>query len=137
MNWIPDFPEIDERGLFQRADGYWGPQEFSVWPQVHCSPVIHHMCIPRPPTGHHSLHEILEKDRVVWRDVFESDWVESGPSPFEVFAEPVGKLRAGFCNELSRDLELTIGVCSQVESQLADDQVSLLRHVANQARLSV
>ena len=54
-----------------------------------------------------------------------------------VFVEPIGKLRASFCNELTRDLELTIGVCSQVEFQLADGQVSILRHVANQARLAV
>lgn len=135
MSWIPDFPDFEERGLYQRGDGHWGPQEYSIWPQIYCNEYVHHMCIPRQ-TSDPEMPEVLRHDGVVWRAVEPSDWIELGPSPFELFTEPIGKLSVEFSNDLSRALELSIASCSSSEKDLNSNLNELMAQIANQARLA-
>ena len=48
---VPQFPHIAGRWIVTRKDGFWGPQEYSRWPQQYHPDVVHHMCIPRPPAS--------------------------------------------------------------------------------------
>lgn len=44
--WMPEFPVATPGQVATRTDGRWGPQEYSLWPQVFDSAVAHHACIP-------------------------------------------------------------------------------------------
>ena len=44
---VPQFPHITGRRIVTRKDGFWGPQEYSRWPQQYHPDIVHHMCIPR------------------------------------------------------------------------------------------
>ena len=45
-NWMPEFPVAEPGEIQTCVDGCWGPQEFSLWPQLYNPSVIHHSCIP-------------------------------------------------------------------------------------------
>ena len=44
--WMPEFPVASPGQICTRVDGRWGPQEYSLWPQVYHPKVLHHACIP-------------------------------------------------------------------------------------------
>ncbi|KAH9927713.1 uncharacterized protein B0H18DRAFT_1210474 [Fomitopsis serialis] len=44
--WMPEFPVAMPGRICTRSDGRWGPQEYSLWPQMYHSRVLHHACIP-------------------------------------------------------------------------------------------
>ena len=44
--WMPEFPVATPGQIATRTDGRWGPQEYSLWPQVFDPTVAHHACIP-------------------------------------------------------------------------------------------
>ncbi|TFY63219.1 hypothetical protein EVJ58_g3369 [Rhodofomes roseus] len=45
-SWIPEFPVITHREITAYADGLWGPQEYTRWPQIFSESIFHHACIP-------------------------------------------------------------------------------------------
>ncbi|KAH9835530.1 uncharacterized protein C8Q71DRAFT_709339 [Rhodofomes roseus] len=45
-SWIPEFPIITNREITTYADGLWGPQEYTRWPQIFSESIFHHACIP-------------------------------------------------------------------------------------------
>ncbi|KAH9907112.1 uncharacterized protein B0H18DRAFT_964618 [Fomitopsis serialis] len=45
-NWVPEFPRIVNREIVTYSDGFWGPQEYTRWPQLYNESCIHHACIP-------------------------------------------------------------------------------------------
>ncbi|KAH9928326.1 uncharacterized protein B0H18DRAFT_874961 [Fomitopsis serialis] len=44
--WLPEFPVASPGEICTRVDGRWGPQEYSLWPQLYHKRVLHHACIP-------------------------------------------------------------------------------------------
>lgn len=44
--WMPEYPVATPGQVVTRTDGWWGPQEYSFWPQVYDTTVAHHTCIP-------------------------------------------------------------------------------------------
>ncbi|KAH9932515.1 uncharacterized protein B0H18DRAFT_871109, partial [Fomitopsis serialis] len=44
--WMPEFPVASPGEICTRVDGRWGPQEYSLWPQLYHKRVLHHACIP-------------------------------------------------------------------------------------------
>ena len=82
MNFIPEFPVIDRSGLFIRADGTWGPHDYTRWPQAYSSKNLHHICIPRLPSMG-MLSEAQEEDSldhhpILYSDLDEEVWERSG-----------------------------------------------------------
>ena len=45
-SWMPEFPVATPGQIITRTDGRWGPQEYSLWPQLFSRDVSHHACIP-------------------------------------------------------------------------------------------
>ncbi|KAH9837263.1 uncharacterized protein C8Q71DRAFT_707525 [Rhodofomes roseus] len=46
QTWIPEPPIITYREITTYRDGWWGPQEYTRWPQMFNESVFHHACIP-------------------------------------------------------------------------------------------
>ncbi|KAH9830169.1 uncharacterized protein C8Q71DRAFT_717264 [Rhodofomes roseus] len=44
--WMPEFPVAAPGRISTREDGRWGPQEYTLWPQLYHRKVLHHACIP-------------------------------------------------------------------------------------------
>ena len=68
--WMPEFPVATPGQIITRADGRWGPQEFTLWPQLFAREVAHHACIPTPEanvSGVRALEELYEVfDERMW-----------------------------------------------------------------------
>lgn len=67
---MPEFPVAAPGQIITRADGRWGPQEFSLWPQLFSREVAHHACIPTEEanvTGVRAIKELYETiDERMW-----------------------------------------------------------------------
>ncbi|EPS99920.1 hypothetical protein FOMPIDRAFT_1123547 [Fomitopsis schrenkii] len=69
--WMPAFPVADPGNIHTRRDGRWGPQEFTLWPQLYDPRVIHHACIP---TGGGRLAREYNVPVSLYDPVDESKW---------------------------------------------------------------
>lgn len=58
--WMPEFPVATPGQIVTRMDGQWGPQEYSLWPQLFAREVIHHTCIPVESLNLPSFHAAPE-----------------------------------------------------------------------------
>ena len=67
---MPEYPVATPGQIITRADGRWGPQEYSLWPQLFSREVAHHACIPTKEanvTGVRALQELYEViDERMW-----------------------------------------------------------------------
>jgi len=69
QDWIPEFPMVVDKFITTRADGKWGPHEYSQWPQVFHPHIPHHPFIPREPSDKGPGH-------VMWTAIGVTDWEE-------------------------------------------------------------
>ena len=69
-SWMPEYPVATPGQIITRADGRWGPQEYSLWPQLFSREVAHHACIPTKEanvTGVRALEELYKIiDKRMW-----------------------------------------------------------------------
>lgn len=70
MSYIPEFPELEEVGIYLRGGGFYGPQEFARWPQIFTQSLSHYSVIPAKPS-HDTAHFY---DSVLFRDFTSQDW---------------------------------------------------------------
>ena len=77
MTWIPEFPKIEEKGIYLQGDGFYGPQEFTRWPQIYTHSLCHYCAIPAKPT------QISQRfwDSILFRDFTKEDWKPVSPVP--------------------------------------------------------
>ena len=70
MSYVPEFPGFEDSGIFLRGDGFYGPQEFSCWPQLYSQSLCHYSAIPSKPTV------ITDKfwNSILFRDFSCEDW---------------------------------------------------------------
>ncbi|TDL14303.1 hypothetical protein BD410DRAFT_734293, partial [Rickenella mellea] len=102
MTFIPQFPEIDDQGIYLRADGSWGPQEFSRWPQLDTTEICHHNAIPCQPLSETELFA----SSVLWRTFSREDWIKLPDIEASMFG--VGLLRSDLHSLLVQEAELLI-----------------------------
>ncbi|KAH9929428.1 uncharacterized protein B0H18DRAFT_873866 [Fomitopsis serialis] len=69
--WMPEFPVAAPGLIGTRADGRWGPQEYSIWPQLYHPRVLHHACIPAKG-GHVDILPITIES--LWEPLSSDDW---------------------------------------------------------------
>lgn len=55
-SWMPEFPVASSEQSCTRVDGRWGPQEYTIWPQLYHPRVVHHSCIPVKGDARPVLH---------------------------------------------------------------------------------
>ena len=77
MSYVPEFPGFEDSGIFLRGDGFYGPQEFSHWPQLYSQSLCHYSAIPSKPTV------ITDKfwNSILFRDFSREDWRPVSPQP--------------------------------------------------------
>ena len=77
MDYIPEFPEVDEKGIYLRGDGFYGPQEFTHWPQIYTHSLCHYCAIPAKPTN------ITQQywGSILFRQFTKKDWTPVSPLP--------------------------------------------------------
>ena len=59
-SWMPEFPVATPGQIITRTDGRWGPQEYSLWPQLFSRDVSHHACIPVEEANLNGIRAIRE-----------------------------------------------------------------------------
>ena len=70
-HWMPEFPVASPGRICTRSDGRWGPQEYSLWPQLYHPRVVHHACIPVKGAKIDGIDYLLDD---LWDPVSEDDW---------------------------------------------------------------
>ncbi|EPS93585.1 hypothetical protein FOMPIDRAFT_1135899 [Fomitopsis schrenkii] len=70
-NWMPEFPVASPGRICTRFDGRWGPQEYSLWPQLYHPRVAHHACIPTKGARIERMDCLLD---ALWEEVSENEW---------------------------------------------------------------
>lgn len=61
---------MDPLGILKRKDGFWGPQEYTRWPQLFVPSSVHHACIPFRRAA--DLTKLVECDSYMWFSPTES-----------------------------------------------------------------
>lgn len=116
MSYIPEFPEIEEAGIYLRGDGFYGPQEFTRWPQIFTQSLSHYSAIPAKPSDDTAQFY----DSVLFRDFTSKDW-----EPVVPVSKPIsntgdiwttiefagGFIRRDLWLRLNDALELAINAC--------------------------
>ena len=69
--WMPEFPVASPGRICTRIDGRWGPQEYSLWPQLYHSRVLHHACIPTKGARIDCIDYMVDD---LWDPVAENEW---------------------------------------------------------------
>lgn len=69
--WMPEFPVATPGQICTRADGRWGPHEYSRWPQLYHSNVIHHSCIPQQDA---QIDQLDFRALLFWKTLRPEDW---------------------------------------------------------------
>lgn len=69
--WMPEFPVATSEQSGTRLDSRWGPQEYSVWPQLYHPRVVHHSCIPVKGDARPVLHFDAS---ALWDKITAEDW---------------------------------------------------------------
>ncbi|EPS97787.1 hypothetical protein FOMPIDRAFT_1052168 [Fomitopsis schrenkii] len=69
--WMPEFPVAKPGRICTRVDGRWGPQEYSLWPQLYHPRVLHHACIPAKGARIDVVDYMFDD---LWEPVSENEW---------------------------------------------------------------
>ncbi|EPS92879.1 hypothetical protein FOMPIDRAFT_1020841 [Fomitopsis schrenkii] len=104
QSWIPQPPIISHREITTFSDGWWGPQEYTRWPQMFNESVFHHACIPLRDTPYapgHSVYDILPAD-------FFLDSARGLSNPYECETPGFGRVGATTLAELRREAVFAI-----------------------------
>ena len=92
-SWVPEFPIIAHREITTYADGWWGPQEYTRWPQMFNESVFHHVCIPLKGSYSAPSNSVYE--------AFPSDFfVESTGETYECETPGFGRMKEDMLKEL-------------------------------------
>ena len=70
-HWMLEFPVASPGCICTHSNGCWGPQEYSLWPQLYHPRVVHHACIPVKGAKIDGIDYLLGN---LWDPVSEDDW---------------------------------------------------------------
>ena len=99
MLYIPEFPEIEDVGIYLRGDGFYGPQEFTRWPQIFTQSLSHYCVIPAKPI------KITDRfwNSVLFRNFTKADWTPLSTSEDRDVEWTIVEYAGGFLNKELRD----------------------------------
>ena len=130
MTYIPEFPEIQDGIIFLRADGFYGPQEFTRWPQIYTHSLSHYAVIPQKPTN--ATQRFWNS--VLFYNVSKSDWDAVSTLPivndnnWAVIEHAGGYLRADLCKSLESALEDAIRIVYSIMRRIKQSYIVLQEH---------
>ncbi|TFY54297.1 hypothetical protein EVJ58_g8945 [Rhodofomes roseus] len=76
-SWMPEFPVASPGQISTRTDGRWGPQEYSLWPQLYHPKVVHHACIPVKDA---TINTASYSFNVLYDPIPSHEWLEDASS---------------------------------------------------------
>ena len=136
MDFVPKFPEIEEVGIYLRGDGFYGPQEFSRWPQIYTPSLSHYSVIPKKPS------DIMDKfwGSILFRDFNKDDWDPITPLPeindrnWTMIEFSGGLLHRDLWHRLNDALEQAITSCLTGHEEDSSKLYALARALRNLGR---
>ncbi|KAH9936584.1 uncharacterized protein B0H18DRAFT_867928 [Fomitopsis serialis] len=100
-SWMPEFPVASPGRICTRADGRWGPQEYSLWPQMYHKNVLHHACIP-------AMGEYVEGFELNVKSMFDPVDPSRWAVDLTCGVPDLGLLDSTYLNELKRTAQRAI-----------------------------
>ena len=110
--WMPEFPVATPGQVATRADGRWGPQEYTIWPQLYDPASPHHACIP--------VEGGRVRDVRAGRELFEPIDARLRAPDDACGVPDLGFLEPDFCNRLCAEVQRCINYWT---SPLARDRM--------------
>ncbi|KAH9913612.1 uncharacterized protein B0H18DRAFT_887962 [Fomitopsis serialis] len=120
--WMPEFPVATPGRICTRVDGRWGPQEYSVWPQLYHSNVVHHACIPAKGTTFLGLSFDYN---VIYDPVPDSEWEHD----LACGVPDLGRLQPQFLALLKADARGVMERFQRVGGGMIEDQKKFGYHL--------
>lgn len=108
--WCPNVPLANDSDceILPRKDGWWGPHEYSVMPQLWILNLPHHICIPRWPKLGKGTDSYPPRSSSLWHELDGTEWLADSLS-----GENFGRVQNELVRRLTVDFEHVVSTATR------------------------